>query len=97
MPIVETRSWKLGRFTICQQPRFDSPAWPQYLIFVSGRLIGKQFSCPCESDAVWLERSNGEVYATRSRWLDTSYGRRGHVRPGRARADRDARQVPPRV
>jgi hypothetical protein len=58
--IVETRTFMLGVYTVQQRPRFDSPGWGQYLVFLKGVLIGKCFSCPCESDCQWLERQQRE-------------------------------------
>lgn len=60
-PIAETRTYQLGKFTIREQPRFDNPAWPQYLIFRGEKLIGAQFSRPSLSDCEWHMR--GHIYA----------------------------------
>lgn len=46
MIIAETKTWRIGRYTVRQQPRFDNPAWAQYLVFATDKLIGKSFSCP---------------------------------------------------
>lgn len=54
--ICETKVYQVGRYTVRQQPHFDNPAFPQYLVFLKDRLIGKQFSVPSESDCQWLER-----------------------------------------
>lgn len=55
MNIVETRTFQLGPYTVQQRPRFDSPGWAQYIVFLGDAIIGKCFSCPCESDCAWLE------------------------------------------
>lgn len=52
--IAETLIYQVGAFTVRQQPRFDNPAFAQFLIFLGDVLIGKQFSIPCESDCLWL-------------------------------------------
>lgn len=54
MNIVDTLIFDIGRFTVRQQPRFDSSGWAQYLVFLDGALIGKSFSWPGESDCEWL-------------------------------------------
>ena len=73
--IAETKSWLIGPYRVQQRPRFDSPAWAQYLVFLGDALIGKQFSIPSESDCEWLARTHGE-YAKPSRpWRGYSHGR----------------------
>lgn len=54
MNIVDTLIFDTGRFTVRQQPRFDSYGWAQYLVFLDGVLIGKCASWPSESDCEWL-------------------------------------------
>jgi hypothetical protein len=61
MLIAETRSFPVGRFTVWQKPRFDSPAWPQYIIYLAGRLIGKSFSRPDEQCCERLEKYGPEA------------------------------------
>lgn len=60
-PIAETRTYQIGKFTIREQPRYDNPAWPKYLIFLGDKLIGSQFSRPGVSDCEWQAR--GHIYA----------------------------------
>lgn len=60
MQIAETRSFEVGPYKVQQQPRFDNPYWPVYLVTRGDRLIGKSFSIPTLSDCEWLER---QVYA----------------------------------
>lgn len=86
MIIAATSTFTLGRFTVCVRPRFDSPAWAVYIVYLGERLIGKQFSRPSLSDCQWLKRNNG-TYATVSRYptLEGSrgcyvYGKRGRPR-----------------
>lgn len=47
-----------GRFTVRIGLRPDNPAFPVYLVFVKGKLIGKSFSVPDRSACEWLERQN---------------------------------------
>lgn len=47
-----------GRFTVRIGLRHDNPAFPVYLVFVKGKLIGKSFSVPDRSACEWLERQN---------------------------------------
>lgn len=83
MNIVDTFIFDIGRFTVRQQPRFDSYGWAQYLVFLNGVLIGKSFSWPSESDCEWLERQQAEqtMYAYKIR--DMSVARRSHGRRDR--------------
>lgn len=70
MLIVESCSWRLGVFTVYQRPRFSAPAWPQYLVYIGPKLIGKQFSRPSLDDCRWLEihaREECVVYASAAR------------------------------
>lgn len=60
MNIIEVRTFHIGSYTVHQRPRFDSPGWAQYLVYLGEVLIGKCFSCPCESDCQWLERQQRE-------------------------------------
>lgn len=60
MNIVETRTFQLGPYTVQQRPRFDSPGWGQYIVFLGNAIIGKCFSCPCETDCRWLELQQRE-------------------------------------
>jgi len=55
MNIVETRTFQLGQYTVQQRPRFDSPSWGQYLVFLGNILIGKSFSMPDIGCCEWLE------------------------------------------
>lgn len=70
--IAETFSFEIGHYVVWQKPRFDNPAWPQYVIFRGEKLIGKSFSMPDLDCCRWLERQRGEklVYATSS-WEPT--------------------------
>ena len=47
-----------GRFTVRIGLRPDNPAFPVYLVFVKGKLIGRSFSIPDSSACEWLERQN---------------------------------------
>lgn len=53
---------KLGPYTVVEGLRRDNPAWPVYLVYKGGALIGRQFSKPCLSDCEWLDRER-VVYA----------------------------------
>lgn len=68
MIIVDTKVYELGRFTVQQRPRPDSPAWAVYIVFLGDKLIGRQFSTPTVSDCEWLERQQHDeiVYARQS-------------------------------
>lgn len=57
MLIAETFTFTLGRYTVQQRPRFDSPAWAVYIIFRGAKLIGKSFSRPDLDCCKWLERN----------------------------------------
>jgi hypothetical protein len=60
MNIVEIKTWRLGRFTVRQQPRFDNPAWAQFTVSIGKKFIGNAFSCPDLACCEYLERqSNG--------------------------------------
>lgn len=74
LPIADTRTYQLSRFTIREQPRRDNPAWPQFLIFLDGKLIATQGSRPAESDCEWHLARRGE-YSTSTRTVDISAGR----------------------
>lgn len=63
MIIAETRSFAVGRFTIWQRPRLDNPAWPQYLIYLAERLVGKSFSVPDEECCTRMARYGDEFAA----------------------------------
>lgn len=97
MITAETRLFAVGRFTVQQRPRFDNPAFAVYVVFLGEKLVGKNFSMPSESDCEWLLRSNGETYATKSVWHETSEGRPiwnapAKRRPGRPRKDEALRR-----
>lgn len=70
MIIVSPSTFTLGRFTVHVRPRFDSPGWAVYIVYLGERLIGKQFSRPNISDCQWLARQGDPVsrpvYAPRS-------------------------------
>jgi hypothetical protein len=76
-------TFELGAYTVRIGLRRDNPAFPKYLIFYRGQLVGEQFSRPGLSDCQWLHREHG-VYATSSKWTIPShgrtYGRRGRPR-----------------
>ena len=61
----EPKTFHLERFTVHERTRFDNPAWPVYLVFFAGRLVGKSFSRPDIGCCEWLERQTAEelVYA----------------------------------
>mgnify|MGYP001560074468 CR=1 FL=1 len=75
---------ELGRFRIVIRLRIDNPAFPQYLIYVGYKLVGKQFSVPTVSDCEWLERQEAMerlVYAQQSaRLFEHSIQARGCYR-----------------
>lgn len=49
-------TFRLGKFTVRQQLRFDNPAFAQFVVFIGERLIGKSFSMPDLGCCEWLER-----------------------------------------
>lgn len=55
MNIVETFTFEVGKYRVIQRPRFDSPGWGQYCVYLGDALIGKCFSMPDESACRWLE------------------------------------------
>lgn len=67
--IAETSTFAVDCFVVQQRPRQDNPYWAVFIVFLNGKLIGKQFSRPTLSDCRWLERS---VYAEESSHQDTS-------------------------
>jgi hypothetical protein len=82
------KTFKLGRYVVRIALRHDNPAFAKYLIFRGDKLIGRQFSWPCESDCQWHERMAG-VYATVSQtYHKFTMPRRG--RPTNAERDRRA-------
>lgn len=94
--VAETKTHRVGKYVVRQQPHFDNPAFAQYLVFLGDVLIGKCFSIPCESDCEWLERQQREqtLYAYSSAPLkDVSAHRRGkfHIHRDRARKVRRPR------
>lgn len=52
--IVEPFTFKIGRYTVQQRPRFDSPGWAQYVVYLGDLVIGKSFSMPDEGCCDWL-------------------------------------------
>lgn len=60
MNIVEIFTFVVGKYTVIQRPRLDSPGWGQYCVYVEGILIGKSFSMPNEDACQWLERQQRE-------------------------------------
>ena len=53
----ESRTWRIGPYTVKQAVRPDNPAFPQYLILRDGQLIGKSFSVPDLGCCQSLERA----------------------------------------
>jgi len=51
---------ELGPYTIRCWIRPDNPAFPSFLIFRRGKLVGKQLSMPCLTDCQWHEQRQGE-------------------------------------
>lgn len=56
MNIVETFTFTVGKYRVIQRPRFDSPGWGQYCVYLGEVLIGKCFSVPDVGACEWLER-----------------------------------------
>lgn len=86
MNIVESRTFEIGRFTVRQRPRLDSPGWGQYLIYLGDVLIGKSFSMPDLDCCEWLylQQSGQTMYAYSSvQRRHVSEGKRGRPRGGR--------------
>lgn len=84
IPIAETRIWKIGKFTVRQQPRQDNSYWPCYWVFVDDVVIGKSFSMPDLGCCEWLERQEIDrtIYAYSSAPLyDVSKYKRGASNP----------------
>lgn len=61
-PVAATSTWTLDVYTIKQQPMFDNRAFAIFMIFLRGKLIGRQVSYPAVSDCHWHEVRQG-VYA----------------------------------
>lgn len=82
MNIVETFTFTVGKYRVIQRPRFDSPGWGQYCVYLGEVLIGKCFSMPDVSACEWLEREQREqtFYAYSSAPLpDLTGARRAHT------------------
>lgn len=99
MLIVETLTFTLGAYRVQQRPRPDNPGFAVYLVFRGTKLVGRQFSRPCESDCQWLERENG-VYATESTFVRIEHTRGVYVfpkpkrgRPKKADAERELQEA----
>jgi hypothetical protein len=76
--IAESRTFKVGRYTIRQQPRFDNPAFGKYLIFRGDDLIGSTFSVPDAACCEWLEAQlRAERTLAKQHKAEISAGRRG--------------------
>lgn len=58
MIVAEIKTWRIGRFTIRQQPRFDNPAWAQFTVSIGTKFIGNAFSCPDLGCCEYLERQS---------------------------------------
>ena len=54
--IVERCIFAVGRFTVVQRPRIDSPGWGQYLVYLKDLRIGACFSVPDLDACEWLYR-----------------------------------------
>lgn len=88
-----SESFQLGPFTVRLGLRRDNPLFPVFLIFRGPKLIGKQFSRPCQTDCEWLERENC-VYATESVFIRIEQTRGVHMRRrGRPRKEEAAREL----
>ncbi len=99
VPTAESATLHVGPYTVRQQPMFDNPAWAHYLIFRSGKLIGKQLSYPTLDDCRWHENRRGQYalegessrlphgYTAQTRW----WQKRG--RPTNAERERRAREL----
>lgn len=88
MNIVESRTFELGRFTVRQKPRFDSPGWAQYLVYLGEVLIGKSFSMPDLSCCEWLYQQRcGPLSASIAKVFDVTGATRrlGDYRKARRR------------
>lgn len=84
---------QIGRYTVRCSLRFDNAHWPRYVIYVGARLIGAQFSMPCETDCQWLERRKGQYAKAEESQQDfRKYGYfvRPRGRPSRAELERRA-------
>lgn len=62
MNIAPARRYELGRFTIQERPRPDSPAWPVYIVILRGVEVGRSFSKPDEGCCEWLLTHPDGVY-----------------------------------
>lgn len=72
-------TFDLGPYTVRLGLRPDNPAFPAYLVFRGDRLIGRQFSCPSESDCQRIERERSDAEPCSAR-RKTRYGRNDLVR-----------------
>lgn len=99
MPIqvAETKSFRVGKYVVRQQPIFLNPSWPEFLVFLNGTLIGKCISMPDVGACEWLENEQRaqSIFAYSEEQLpELSVGRRGrpfHIRRERARPPRRVR------
>jgi hypothetical protein len=56
-------TFTIGKYTVREQLRFDNPAFPQYVVFLGDKLIGKSFSRPDLGCCQFLERES--IYASK--------------------------------
>ena len=100
IPIAPTRVYDLGKYTIRAQPLTLNPYWTTHLIFLRGKLIGRQLSVPSLSDCRWFEVRGG-VYATEEEshklpvWSEGSYAITRRGRPSKKEQARRAAMEPP--
>ena len=73
-PTAGEATFQEGPYTVRMALRQDNPAFPKYLVFYRGELVGRQFSRPSLADCEWLHKQKA-IYATQSTWPVTSYGR----------------------
>ena len=51
-------TFELGPYAVRVAMRADNPHWPVYIVSRGSRVIGRQFSRPCEDDCRALEREH---------------------------------------
>ena len=79
MLIAETRIFPLGKYIIRQQPLPLNPAFATHLIYLAGKLIGKQLSVPTVSDCDWHCSHHGCYAEPEEFWQPKDFRSRGHA------------------
>lgn len=83
MQIADSRIFAIDQFTIRQKPLDSNPAFATHLIYLAGKLIGRQLSVPTLDDCKWHQVKAGQYAKPEESWKPGSFG--GKVLRGRER------------